>query len=111
MGFFSRKKSTEELEEELEGLKIETESVEYRSHIAEREAVIRQLKKEYGPNWKKLLGVSKMTDLSTLRSFLTRVKGSMTTAYHPKPNPYLNPVAKMPTEVPKGKRRVHRDGR
>lgn len=74
MGFFKRKPTMSELEDERDRLNIQEESMTKRAEIAEREAVIAQLKKQYGSSWMKTLGVSKFTDLSTLRSFLVSAK-------------------------------------
>lgn len=64
------RRSVEELEEELDTVKVENEISSHRAQMAEREAVISQLKKQYGKDWARTLGVSKLTDLSTLKSFL-----------------------------------------
>ena len=64
------KKSTDELENELDSLKVESEVASKRSEIAEKEAVVKQLKREYGKNWAQTLGISKLMDVQTLRSFL-----------------------------------------
>lgn len=74
MGFLKRDKSVEELEDEREKVKIQADTASYRSQIAEREAVVKQLKRQYGGGWQKLLGVTKNTDMSTLKSFLTGAK-------------------------------------
>ena len=70
MGLFNRKKSVEQLQEEGESLTIEEENSSRRANIAEKEAVIRQLKERYGSGWQKTLGVNKLTDLGTLKGFL-----------------------------------------
>ena len=74
MPLFKGRKSVEDLELEKEHLTIEEEVLTKKAEIAEREAVISQLKKQYGHSWAKTLGVSKFTDLSTLRSFLVSAK-------------------------------------
>ena len=74
MGFLNKKKSMEQLEEESEHLTIESEISSKKADIAEREAVVSELKKKYGSGWAKTLGVSKFTDLHTLRSFLVSAK-------------------------------------
>jgi hypothetical protein len=71
------KKSDEGLEKELERLKLETEVEGQRAQLEERKAVIHQLKATYGPGWKQQLGISKLTDLPTLRSFLANAKKGM----------------------------------
>lgn len=78
MGFLPKKKLTlGELEEEKERATIEEEILTKKASSAEREAVISELKKQYGKGWKKLLGASKWTDLSTLRGFLKNAKQGM----------------------------------
>ena len=74
MAFRLKKKTIGELEEEKEHLTVEEEVLTKKAEIAEREAVIAQLKKQYGTSWAKTLGISKFTDLATLRSFLVSAK-------------------------------------
>ncbi len=93
MGILGGRKRTEkELYEEAARLDIEGEVVTKEAEIAQREAVIRQLQKEYGPDWKKTLGVDKLTDMATLRGFLTSAKLSMKTSYNPVGNANLSPL-------------------
>jgi len=73
MGFRGRA-SLEELEEKRDRVVIEEEIVTKEAEIAERTAVISELKKRYGKGWAKTLGISKFTDLSTLKSFLMSAK-------------------------------------
>ena len=79
MGFFNQKRqrSVEELEEDYERVSIETEVLTKEAESAEKEAVIRELKTRYGPRWMQILGISKLTDLTTLRSFLKDAKKGM----------------------------------
>lgn len=79
MSIFSRKKSSEELEEELDRAELESHVVTKQAEVAERKAVISQLKKEYGSGWQKILGVSKLTDLSSLKGFLHGAKKGLNT--------------------------------
>lgn len=93
MGILNGKKRSEsELYEEAARLDIEGEVTSKEAEIAQREAVIAQLRKEYGPDWKRTLGVDKLTDLATLRAFLTSAKASMRTAGSPVGNPNLSPL-------------------
>ena len=73
----SRKKSVDELEEELEHLKLEGEVLSEQASIAERKAIISQLRKQYGTDWKKILGVGSFPSLSTLRGFLKDSRESL----------------------------------
>jgi len=87
-----KKKSEDELYEEASRLEIQQEVTQRESEIAQREAVIKQLQQEYGPNWRKDLGLDKITDLATLRAFLTSAKHSMQTAGNPVGNSNLSPL-------------------
>lgn len=71
---FKKKPSIMELEEKRERLTIEEECMTKEAEIEERRAVISELKKRYGSGWAKTLGISKFTDLSTLKSFLMSAK-------------------------------------
>ena len=71
---FKKKPSISDLEERRELLTVEEECVTKEAEIAERRAVISELKKRYGSGWAKTLGISKFTDLSTLKSFLQSAK-------------------------------------
>ena len=44
-------------ERKLEGLRIDNEIAEERAGIAEKKAIERDMKKKYGPDWKKILGI------------------------------------------------------
>ena len=77
MGLFDRKKSPEAMEEELEYSKMEAEILTYKSATEERKAVIAQLKKQYGTNWAKRLGISKLLDLQSLKGFLASSKAGL----------------------------------
>ena len=67
---FKREKSLGELDEELDRIKVEDEITTRKAEIAEKEAVIKQLKREYGPGWRKMLNIKSWMDVATLRSFL-----------------------------------------
>jgi len=78
MGFLGKKKPTmEQLEEERDRAVIEEETYTKKAEIAERQAVISELERKYGKGWWKKLGISKLTDLTTLRSFLKNTKSGM----------------------------------
>ena len=78
MGFFKEKaKSSEEMDEDYDRLTIESEILTKEKEKAEKEAAIKELKGKFGPNWMKILGLNKLTDLSTLRSFLKGAKRGM----------------------------------
>lgn len=71
---FRKKKSTDELEEERDHLIVEEEVVSKTAEIEEKKAVIKELKSKYGSSWAKTLGISKLTNLTTLRTFLVSAK-------------------------------------
>ena len=73
MGFLSRGVSAEERMEKLE---MESECLSHERDVAEKRAIIRQLKAQHGPRWKQLLGV-KSLDIATLRSFLVSANGGL----------------------------------
>ena len=78
MGFLSKKeRSPEEQSEYYEKLTVESEILTKEREKAEKEAAIKELKRQHGPNWMHILGLSKLTDLSTLRSFLKGAKRGM----------------------------------
>ncbi len=73
MSFMDRFKSPEGQEKKLAGLEMENEIQGKMSEVEEKKAIIAQLKKQHGSDWKSVLGVKNWVDLSTLRSLL---KGS-----------------------------------
>ena len=70
MGIFSKDLSQEQLEEKLDKVRIQESIATSEANIAERKAVIAQLKRENGSRWSQLLGVRRNADTSTLKSFL-----------------------------------------
>lgn len=77
MEFLKKQKTISELEEERDRVTIEEETITKQAEITEREAVIRELKSRYGKKWPQILGISKFTDLSSLKSFLVSAKAGM----------------------------------
>lgn len=95
MGLFKRDKPVEELDEDLERIKVEDEILTKKAEMAEKEAIISQLKAKYGSGWARILGVNKLTDLTTLRSFLKSTKQGMERATSTSGSPLstaLNPA-------------------
>jgi hypothetical protein len=92
MPLFSRhhEETLSELDEQLERIEVTDKIRSKQADIAEKDAVIAQLKKQYGPSWAKRLGVSKLTDIASLRSFLRGAKKGMEQAASVKGTP-LNP--------------------
>ncbi len=75
MGFLERfqGKSTpsiEELEDDLDEVQLRSQIAGGRAEIAEREAIIRELKSKYGKDWKQTLGLKGMPSLPSLKSVL-----------------------------------------
>jgi len=73
MSLLNFKKSPEQMERKLAGLQIEDEVTKKEAEIAEKKAIIAELKKQYGPSWMTIMGVKVIPDLQTLRSMF---KGS-----------------------------------
>jgi len=94
MGLFKR--TPEELEQKVDSLKAENEVLSHEQSIAEKKAVIRQLKREHGTDWMKVLGLNRMPSLSTLRSFLQSankgIKGSGGALNNPNLDPRVRSV-------------------
>lgn len=67
MGVFD---PTDAKEKELEGLEIEVDIADKRKELAEKKAVIAQLRRQYGGDWRKVLGLGASSSISTLKSFL-----------------------------------------
>jgi len=72
-GLFRRSLSPEE---RIESLEMESEALSHEKDVVEKRAVIAQLKQQYGPRWRQVLGV-KGFDLATLRSFLVSANGGL----------------------------------
>lgn len=77
MSLFKPKKTEEELYTEASRLRAEEEVLSRQQEIAEKKATISQLEKQYGHDWKKTLGVNKLTDIQTLKSFLVGSKSGL----------------------------------
>ncbi len=75
MGFLDRFKgkkdsSIEELEDDLDIVSVKSQIANSEAEIAEREAIIKELKMKYGKDWKSTLGLKGMPSLPSLRSLL-----------------------------------------
>jgi hypothetical protein len=73
MSFMDRFKSPESQEKKVSMLEMEKDVRQAELDVEERKALIAELKRKYGRDWMKTLGVKNMVDLSTLRSL---AKGS-----------------------------------
>ena len=95
MGLFRKEKPIGELDEKLERIKVEDEILTKEAEMAEKRAINAQLKKQYGTSWAKILGINKLTDLTTLRGFLKDAKKGMGKAVRMPQSPLssaLNPA-------------------
>ena len=94
MGLFDKKKprTLEELEEELDRAKLETEVMSYEAATKEKEAVIAQLKKEYGHDWRKQLGLKGSMNIADLKAFLRSARGGLEKAGMGKAKPAFSPL-------------------
>jgi hypothetical protein len=73
MGWTDRFKSPESQEKKVSMLEIQKDVKQGELEVEERKALIADLKRKYGRDWMKTLGIKNMVDLSTLRSL---AKGS-----------------------------------
>jgi len=91
MGLFGKSKDLTKVHSDLEYYKTESEMLAYKSDAEEKKAVIKQLEKEYGPSWKKLLNVTSKENVETLKSFLHAFKSKaqkIHTSKSDKANPF-----------------------
>ena len=69
MGFFN-KPNPERMEEKKEVLHMETEVMSQQLELEQKKAAIKELERNYGPAWKKILGAKGPLSLENLRGFL-----------------------------------------
>jgi len=60
------RRDSDELEDKLESLRIEGQVLEESARNEQRKAIIKQLKKKYGKNWRNML---KLKDNESMRQF------------------------------------------
>ena len=72
----NRNKSTEELEEDLDKLKIKADIQGTKTELAERKSLEREHKHKNGSGWKVLLGLKGVVSVPTLKSALKNEVGS-----------------------------------
>ncbi len=70
MRFFKHELDSNEIEQKIEKTEEKSRLASAEAELAQKEAVVKELKQKYGKNWAKTLGVDKLTDLASLRSFL-----------------------------------------
>jgi len=86
------KESEEDLHKKIGRLEIQEEVADREAKVAEKEAIVKELKKRYGNDWKKTLGFNNLTDMDTLRSFLSSAKDGMAKSSNFTYNPALSPL-------------------
>jgi hypothetical protein len=64
------KPSPEKMDEKKEMLSMETEVASQQLELDQKRAAIKELERNYGPAWKKLLGVNGPLSLESLRGLL-----------------------------------------
>jgi hypothetical protein len=68
-----RRRSPEKIEENIEELRLRNEELELKRQIAEKEAIIAELRRRYGPRWRQILGLNDLS-LASLRAVLGRIR-------------------------------------
>ena len=101
MGILDGKKvgSEEDLYATAGKLEIQEEVADRTARVAEKEAIVKELKRKYGPDWKKTLGIDKLTDTETLKSFLSSAKSGMGKSSMMTFNPALSPLVPRRTKL------------
>jgi len=101
MGILDGKKvgSEEDLYARAGKLEIQEEVADREARVAEKEAIVKELRRKYGPDWRKTLGIDKLTDMETLKSFLSSAKTGMSKSSMMTFNPALSPLPKMRTRL------------
>jgi len=93
VGLLTKKKpSLEELEEKKEYLAVETEVASQEADLAEKRAIVKELRRKYGSDWRSTLGLKGRLDLQTLRSFLGGMKRGLKGMGSATSNPNLSPL-------------------
>ncbi len=93
-GFGKKEESLEELEGRRDRVVVEDEIVSKEADMAERRVVISELKSKYGKSWAKTLGISKFTDLSSLKSFLVSAKQGLEKQSNRSPGKDSSPISR-----------------
>lgn len=70
-----------EKEELLERLRVDNEVAQEEVELEQRRALIKQIRREYGRDWKKMLGLSGKVSLQDLRVFLRGCKQGLQSEY------------------------------
>ena len=63
-------KSIEELEDDLDSVSLRSQIASQETEIAEKKAIMAELKSKYGSNWKSILGLKGIPSLPTLKSMM-----------------------------------------
>lgn len=73
------RRSLAEQEEQLESVTLEDETVSHQLSIAEKNAMIAQLRKQYGSDWRHILGLNGRLSISDLKGALANMNRGMRT--------------------------------
>lgn len=90
--FGGKKPSLEDLEDQKEYLAVETDVASQEADLAEKRAIVKELKKKYGSGWKNILGLRGKIDLQTLRSILGGMHKGLKSQGGALYNPNLSPL-------------------
>jgi len=102
MSLFRRSKpSMEELETRNENLILEEEVVSREASVAEKKAIVKELRDKYGSDWKRTLGLKGRLSFSDLRHALMSMNQGLkgkygNSALH---NPRLSPLPRRRKDV------------
>jgi len=95
MPLFRRDKpSVEVLEETRDRLIVENEVESLSASVAEKKAIVKELRKQYGKNWRATLGLKGMLNISDLRNALGGMKKGLVGDRDALYNPKLSPLPK-----------------
>lgn len=94
MAFGKTEETMEQKEKHLEEVQIDDEILSYESSIAEKRAIIMELKKRHGPKWKQILGLNGRLTLADLRSSLQKARRGLEAESHQ--NRRLSPIVGRP---------------
>jgi len=84
--------TTDQMESRTEYVQVENEMLSKEGEVAEKKAVIAQLKKKYGSDWRKIIGIQYLPSLSDLRAFLTSARSGLKGASGGVSNPNISPL-------------------
>ncbi len=68
MPLFRRRPPVEKMEQNIDDLRVQNEEAELQAQLEEKKAIIAELKRKYGPGWRRILGINDLS-LANLRNF------------------------------------------